>query len=124
MSELSVLRELVRQVRGHTLRLLDAAHPEWLTWAPPGTSNHVLWHAGHAVWLQDALCIEPLTDTSELRPGWADMFGMQCRPVLQTKVWPNRNVVRHALQQQLDLILVLLGEPGEHPQRDQSLQRL
>lgn len=50
----TAIQELARQIRGGTIELLDATPPTWLTWAPRGTSNHVLWHAGHALWLQDA----------------------------------------------------------------------
>ena len=43
------LAEMARQVRGDTLRLLAAAPEASLLFAPPGTSNHILWHAGHAL---------------------------------------------------------------------------
>ena len=56
------LAELARQIRGETLKLLAAAPDDWLTFAPEGTSNHILWHAGHAVWLQDVLFVEVVTD--------------------------------------------------------------
>ena len=51
------MQELAKQVRSDTLQILNAAHPSWLTFAPDGMSNHILWHAGHALWLQDRLCI-------------------------------------------------------------------
>lgn len=61
MAHGDVLKELARQVRGDTLQVFDATQDDWLTWAPPGTSNHILWHAGHAVWLQDLMCVELLS---------------------------------------------------------------
>lgn len=103
------LAELARQVRGHTLRILEAAQPDWLLWAPAGTSNHILWHAGHALWLQDALCVKLLTGKSELPPGWAETFGMDCRPVATTTDWPSREEVARLLESQLERVLALLA---------------
>ena len=65
----AVLAELAREVRGDTLRILAATGDAELTWAPTGTTNHILWHAGHALWLQDALCVRLLTGHSELPEG-------------------------------------------------------
>jgi hypothetical protein len=109
----SHLAELARQVRGDTLRLLTAAPEPWLTWAPAGTSNHILWHAGHALWLQDVLFIEPATGRSELPDGWAETFGMDCRPVKltdQMKLWPKRSEIERLLAQQLTRVLQLLSD--------------
>ena len=86
----ATLTELVRQVRSGTLEILAAADERWLTWAPPGTSNHILWHAGHALWLGDVLGVELITGQSELPPGWPETFGMDCRPVGETNRWPSR----------------------------------
>lgn len=101
------LEELARQVRDLTIKLLDAAPEDCLLWAPEGTSNHVLWHAGHAVWLQDALGVCLLTGKSELPDGWAETFGADCRPVRETTDWPAREEVRDLLQRQLGRLLEL-----------------
>src|SRR5690606_26520099 len=85
-----------------------AETPEWLTFAPAGTSNHILWHAGHALWLGDLLCVELLTGQSELPPGWAGTFGMQCRPPQQTSDWPSRDELAALLERQLQRVLELL----------------
>jgi hypothetical protein len=61
-----VIQELARQVRRDTLQLIETTPEDRLTWAPPGTSNHILWHAGHSLWLQGVICLELLTDNSEL----------------------------------------------------------
>lgn len=106
----SHLCDLARQVRKSTLELLTAASDSELLWAPPGTSNHILWHAGHALWLQDKLCLEPLTNRSELPKGWEARFGMNCRPVASTKDWPAREEVADLLTRQLWRILSLLEE--------------
>lgn len=108
MSTRTTLQELARQVRSETLQILNAAHPSWLTFAPKGTSNHILWHAGHALWLQDRLCIHTLTGHGELPDGWEIRFGMNCQPVNQTRDWPSREHVSQLLEQQLERILAIL----------------
>jgi hypothetical protein len=110
---IETLTELARQVREQTLKLLHVPDPAWLTWAPPGTSNHLLWHAGHALWVQDVLCIEPLTGLSELPQGWAESFGQDCRPPMSTTAWPEEAEVRERLETQLARILDLLVESSE-----------
>src|SRR5215510_1242969 len=82
------LQDLATDVRDRTIQLLQAASPSESTWAPPGTSNHVLWHAGHALWVEDALCIKLVTGSSELPLGWDEMFRMGSRPALWKKPWP------------------------------------
>lgn len=104
----ATLQELSRQIRRDTLDILLAADPAWLTYAPPGTSNHLLWHAGHALWVVDALCIEVLTGRSELPPGWADTFGMNCRPLHETKNWPDRDELAALLRRQGQRVLDVL----------------
>jgi hypothetical protein len=110
---MSHLTELATQVRTTTIQLVELVPADWLLWAPTGTSNHITWHAGHAVWVQDCLCIEPLTGNSELTPGWPEKFGMNCRPVAQTTDWPNRDQLLHKLHTQLDRLLVLLEEHAD-----------
>lgn len=111
----SHLWELASQVRAETLRLLATTDETWLTWAPPGTSNHILWHAGHALWLQDVLCVELVTGASELPIDWAETFGMDCRPVKETREWPPRSEVERRLAAQLARVFDLLD--GLSPER-------
>ena len=108
MSIGNTLAELARQVRRDTLQLLMHAHPAWLTFAPPGTSNHLLWHAGHALWLQDLLCVQLLTGREELPPGWSETFGADCRPVRDTMQWPRREELQLLLQRQSSRMTQLL----------------
>jgi hypothetical protein len=103
-----ILQELAVEVRSKTLQLLDYAPAEKLTWAPPGTSNSILWHAGHAVWLQDVLCLAIATGKSELPDGWAAVFGMGSRPHRQ-KEWPAREEVRRQLKLQLPRLVDVIG---------------
>jgi hypothetical protein len=125
------LQELARQVRGNTLHLLTAVPEGWLTWAPEGTSNHILWHAGHALWVQDVLCIQPLTGRgSELPDGWDETFGSDCRPVRTTTDWPPRDQVLSLLESQQARLLELfethaerLARIGPDPPNDWDLTR-
>ena len=109
MSIAATLQELARQVRGDTIQILEAAQPEWLDYAPPGTSNHILWHAGHALWAQDVLCVRLLSGCEELPAGWEKTFGMDCEPVNQTEDWPSRDGLRDLLKSQLSRVLYLLA---------------
>lgn len=107
------IQELARQVRGKTIEILRAAREQWLLWAPPGTSNHMLWHAGHALWLQDVLSMRVLTGEERLPDGWAETFGMNCRPVVQTRDWPGRHELLDRLESQLEAIVRLYAETSE-----------
>lgn len=108
-----VIKELARQVRGRTRDILAATRTEWLTWAPEGTSNHILWHAGHAVWLMDVLGVELLTGKSELPEGWAAKFGMRCRSPRLTTDWPSRDQLDRLLAEQLRRFCQLLDATPE-----------
>jgi len=110
---IETLTELARQVREGTLQLLHAPEMSWLTWTPGGTANHLLWHSGHALWVQDALCVQPLTGLSELPAGWAELFGQNSRPAEVKIVWPEEAAVRKALETQLARILDLYIEYAE-----------
>ena len=109
MSTGASLQEMARQVRRDTLQILDAAQEDWLAYAPSGTSNHIVWHAGHALWLQDVLCVRLLVGRGELPGGWAEKFGANCRPLDLTKDWPTRDELRELLQGQLNRVLELLA---------------
>ena len=104
----AVLAELAREVRGDTLRILAATGDEELTWAPAGTTNHILWHAGHAVWLQDVLCVRLLTGHAELPDGWESSFGMGSRPGRKREYYPGKEELLDLLQAQLQRVEELL----------------
>jgi hypothetical protein len=111
---------LANEVRGGTLQMLDWVSDERkMLWSPPGTQNHIAWHAGHILWLADVLCIEPATGRSELPAGWADTFGMNCRPPSQTTSWPDRAELVARLTEQLPRIEQTVGVLG-----DADLQRI
>jgi hypothetical protein len=96
----STLQEMLRQIRGFTRKLLDETNPEWIHWAPEGTSNHMLWHAGHAIWVQDLLCVQKLTGETDLDEEWGKKFGMDCEPVAAQKSWPAQSEVAELLAKQ------------------------
>ena len=106
----SALQELVRQVRDFTIELLAVDNRDMVLWSPAGTSNHMIWHAGHSLWVQDALCVEPLTGTSELPDGWARQFGQDGDPVAAQTDWPNRTSVRDLLSKQQARLIELVGD--------------
>ena len=103
------LVDLAEQVRDTTLQLLHVPDPAWLTWSPAGTTNHILWHGGHALWLQDVLTIQPLTGRSQLPRGWAAMFGQGSKPAA-VQEWPSVLLIRDFLGEQLRCITTLLRE--------------
>src|SRR5687768_2767810 len=121
---------LVDEVRPKTIRLLEMTPEHHLLWAPPGTSNHITWHAGHAVWLADVLCVAPITGRGELPAEWAMTFGQDGLPPAMTKSWPGKAelarqlATQHARVRQLvsalsdkDLARVLSPRSGSTPAR-------
>lgn len=109
-----MLTVLADEVRAKTLLILEATPDAWLHWAPPGTQNHIAWHAGHCLWLADALCVEPITGRGELPGGWAETFGMTGRPPARTTDWPEKAELYSRLAGQLVRVKQLLaGLDGE-----------
>lgn len=102
----AILVELAQQVRGFTIELLEAFSDQDLLRPLPGLRNHALWHAGHALWLADALSVVPLTGGSELPAGWALRFGQGSKPA-QIASWPSRTEIVELLEQQLRRLVVL-----------------
>ena len=106
--------DLANQVRRNTIRVLEEA-PEsaHCCCAPEGTSNHIIWHAGHALWLQDRLCIGLLTGEQQFGDDWNMTFGMNCRPVAETSTWPDRSDLLEKLTTQHNKILEVLDGATE-----------
>ena len=99
---------LCHQIRRDTLRILSAVDDDCLLFAPEGTSNHVLWHCGHAVWLQDVLCLQLLGHESRLPADWASIYGMNCEPVAARTNWPTRDEMTNALTKQYDELVTAI----------------
>lgn len=110
MAKAEVLAEMAEEVRHDTLRILANTDPSWLKWSPPGTSNHILWHAGHALWLLDRLGVALLCGRSELPDGWDDMFGAESKPGNNGVAWPDREKIEQLLKKQLQRVVELLKE--------------
>lgn len=108
-----LLAGLAGEVRAKTLRLIDDVKDSELMYSPPGLSNHILWYAGHVLWVQDALGIAAITGKSELPVGWAETFGKFCRPVKETKQWPGRGEIRERLVAQLPRLQEVIGSVGK-----------
>ena len=109
----TVLLNFAKEIRRATIKRLEDAQQEWMTFAPAGTSNHIAWHAGHALWVQDYLCVEPLAGKSELPDSWADQFGIDCQPVGDQKEWPSKEELLALLEKQGQRIQDLLTEVSE-----------
>jgi hypothetical protein len=112
MSDTATLIDLATQVRRDTIRMLKTAPADSITWTPPGTANHVLWHAGHALWLEDHFAIKPVTGQSELPAGWYDLFASGSEPAKIT-AWPEQEAIVEALQAQHRRAVQLLEAAGE-----------
>lgn len=110
----NTLQLLATQVRALTLRFAREAPAEMFLWTPPGTQNHLTWHLGHVLWVQDVLCIQPATGGSELPAGWAEQFGMNCRPPAQSSTWPNRERLIELLEGQREQLQEVLGGLSRH----------
>ena len=109
----TVLLNFAKEIRRATIKRLQDAQQEWMTFAPAGTSNHIAWHAGHVLWVQDYLCVEPLTGESGLQGAWADQFGIDCQPVGDQKEWPSKEELLALLEKQDQRIQDLLTEVSE-----------
>jgi len=109
----SCLQSLAVEVRTKTVQLLAATRPEELTRTPAGTSNHILWHAGHALWLQEVLCLQLITGKSELPAGWEGMFKMGSQPRLQKDPWPSKDELLRQLEGQLPRLVDVIGSVSD-----------
>ena len=78
---------LLDEVRGKTLRLLQAVTDQEAHWPPPELHNHILWHAGHSFVLVESLAMEAAGDLPQIPEGWFDIFSWQSDPA---KVAPYR----------------------------------
>jgi hypothetical protein len=104
MSIPQTLLALSHQVRTRTLSLLERTAPQHLLWTPTGTNNHITWHAGHALWVQDVLILQPLTKSSHLPKEWPTQFGMNSLPGTNQLPWPIQKELLEKLTTQLHQI--------------------
>ena len=109
----AVLLNFAKEIRRATIKRVEEAQQEWMTFAPAGTSNHIAWHAGHVLWVQDYLCVEPLAGESGLESSWTDQFGIDCQPVGDQKDWPSKEELLALLEKQDQQIQDLLTQTSE-----------
>jgi hypothetical protein len=81
MSDKALLH-LANDVRGKTLKLLDGVSDAQARYAPPGLNNTILWHAGHAVVVNEHLGMSAATGSrrSIRRAGSTSSVGRASRP--------------------------------------------
>lgn len=102
------LAETARQVRAKTLEVLEAGPESALTWAPRGTRNHIIWHAGHILWVGDVLGLELLGERGLSLAGWPGMFAQDSDPAVSRRDPPGRAEIARLLRAQHDRFLALL----------------
>ena len=116
MQHKEIIADVLRQIRKETIRVLEMAEDNAaVLFAPSGTSNHMIWHAGHAIWLQDLLCLRLLGHRSEIDDKWEQRYGMDCRPLSETSKWPTKDEMLKLLsdQQQRMLDVIEASEPAD-----------
>jgi hypothetical protein len=101
---------LLDEVRGKTLKVLQAVEPQHARWTPPGLQNTVLWHAGHAYILAESLTMRALGQAPQIPDGWFEMFGWGSRPAaVPPDRWPPLpEVIRH-LEAQRERLRHVIG---------------
>ena len=100
---------LATEVRGKTLRLLDGVSDDDARVAPPGLSNTILWHAGHALVVVERLSVAPATGRGPVYPdGWFETFGWKSAPATVTR-WPALGEVVERLREQLARLTSAIG---------------
>jgi len=112
---------LLNDVRGKTLRLLDGVGDAEAKFSPPGLFNSALWHAGHALVVNEQLGVAAATGRPAACPdGWIQMFGWQSQPATITQ-WPAlADVVAELRAQQTRFAAAIQGLTTE--QLDRPLQ--
>src|SRR5256885_258630 len=92
---------LLDEVRGKTLRILEAVPADATRWAPPGLQNHILWHAGHSYVVVETLTLGALGQTPQIPEGWFAMFSWESQPArVPQDLWPTLSEVVTQLRSQ------------------------
>jgi hypothetical protein len=102
---------LLDEVRGKTLRLLQAVSDQEARRPPPELHNHILWHAGHCFVLLESLSMEAVGDLPQIPEGWFDVFSWKSAPAqIESYRWPPlAQVVNHLTEQYARVRRVLEG---------------
>lgn len=91
---------LLKDVRGKTLKLIDGLTDDQARFAAAGLQNSILWHAGHAWIVNEALGISAITGKPPVYPdAWFETFSWKSNPAL-VKTWPKLSEVADKLREQ------------------------
>ena len=105
---------LLSEVRGKTLRLLDAVSETQARWAPPGLQNTILWHAGHSFMLLESLSMKALGRARQIPEGWHELFSWDSRPAtISADRWPALEVVIAHLKEQLERMTAIVKSQSD-----------
>lgn len=93
---------LLDEIRGGTLRILEKVADERVArFRPEGTSNSILWHAGHAYVVVEWLTYKPLGEQPQIPAGWFEMFSWESKPAtIPDDRWPTLAEMVEALRAQ------------------------
>jgi hypothetical protein len=105
---------LLEEVRGKTLRILDAVPDGYALFAPPGLQNHIIWHAGHIYVVVEMLTLGALGQTPQVPEGWFALFSWESRPArVPPERWPSLGAVVTRLRTQQDRLRRIIEELAE-----------
>jgi hypothetical protein len=118
------LAMLAFEVRWKTLKLLENVTEEMARFAPPGLNNTILWHAGHALTVVEALSFAPAAGREPTYPdGYYERFSWKSDPRTVTS-WPTLGEVVERLKAQRDQLIPVLEkltpEQLERPMGDRG----
>ena len=106
----SSLLVLLDEVRGKTIRLLQATPDGDARWAPTGLQNTIVWHGGHAFIVLECLTMQALGQTPRLPDGWFAMFSWDSHPDrVPADRWPTLGEVIEQLEGQRERMSRLIG---------------
>jgi hypothetical protein len=101
---------LLDEVRGKTLRILEAVPARFARWAPPGLQNTILWHAGHAYVVVEALVMGALGRSAAIPDGWFSLFSWDSQPAaVPPERWPGLPEIVDWLREQHGRLRRVLG---------------
>jgi len=108
------LLSLLDIVRGKTLRILADVTDEQAKFNA-GLSNHILWHAGHILAVNERLGVSAITGADLILPaGWGESFGPKSKPATVSS-WPTLDeVILKLKDQQARYKTAMDSVPDEH----------
>jgi uncharacterized damage-inducible protein DinB len=95
------LVDLLVEIRGAMLRIIEGVDDETATWRVPGLANHILWHAGHAYVVVEWLTMGALGREPDAPAGWFELFSWESDPAnIPPEQFPTLSVVKAKLREQ------------------------